>query len=240
MDLNLPSNVVLEEERDSVGGGTLESGVYLGVIELAYLDAAPSGAISVNINFKTDANRNVRQTIYISNKKGEFVYKNKDNKDNPLPGYAQMDAFFTAVTGKGIAQQSLEEKVINIYNYDLKKEVPQTRKVFMDILNKPIAAGILQVSEERTTKDSNYTVGTGEYREFNEFNKWFDADTGLTNVEKKAGETEPKVLELWKTVNKGKKVVRNAATRDTSKAGAPGASNSPANKKPTESLFTKP
>ena len=239
MDLNLPSNVVLEEERDSVGSGVLDSDVYLGVVELVYLDASASGAISVNISFKTN-NRTVRQTVYISNRKGEFVYRNKDKKDLPLPGYAQMDAFFTAVTGKGLSSQSLEEKVINIYNYDLKKEIPQTRKVFMDILNKPIAAGILKISEERTTKESNYTVGTGEYRNLNEFNKWFDAETGLTNVEKKAGETEAKVLENWKKANTGNEVIRNAATRDTSKAGAPTSSNS-ANKKPTESLFaTKP
>lgn len=237
MDLNLPSNVVLEEERDSIGSGTLASDVYLGEIELAYLDAATSGAINVNISFKTN-NRSVRQTVYISNKAGKFVYKDKEGKEQALPGYAQMDAFFTAVTGKGIAQQTTEEKVINIYNYELKKEMPQTRKVFMDVLNKPIAAGILEVSEERTTKDSNYTVGTGEYRTFNEFNKWFDAESGLTNVEKKAGETEAKVLAKWKEANAGKKVVRDAASRDTSKAGAPSAGGA-ANKKPTESLFTK-
>jgi hypothetical protein len=236
MDLNLPQNVEVEEERDIIGGAAiLPSNVYKGVVELVYLDAASSGAISVNINFKTDSGRNVRQTVYISNKKKEFFYTNKDNKNLPLPGYSQMDAFFKSVTGKGIADQNKEDKVINLYNREAKKEIPQTRTVFMDTINKPAAVGILEVSEEITTKESDYKQGTGEYRQFNELHKWFDPDNGLTNVEKAAGETEPKVLANWKKTYEGKLQTRNAPEKASGTPGAP----KPANK-PTESLFSTP
>ena len=232
MDLNLPSDVKVEKERDSVGRGALASDVYKGVVELVYLDKSAGGAISVNIQFKTQ-DQVVNQTVYISNRKGKFTYAGK-NGDAPLPGYSQMDAFFTALTGKNLAQQAKEDKVINLYDFEARKELPVKREVFIDALNLPIACGITLVKEEKTTKESNYKEGTGEYYTKNEFNKWFDADTGLTAVEKQAGETSPKFLEAWKTKFVGETITRNAKNSGAVK-GAPATA---AAAKPTTSLFT--
>lgn len=235
MDLNLPSNVKVEEERDVVGGRTLPTGVYKGMIELVYLDAAPSGAKNVNIHMKVD-NRVIQQTIYISNKAGKFTYGEGENA-RPLPGYSQVDSFLKALTGKGISEQTIEEKTIKIYNYDKKKEVPSKREVFTDTINQPIAAGILHVKEERTTKESGYKDGTGEYREYNEFNKWFDAETGLTNLEKKAEATEPAYLATWKK-NNTDIVIRHAENTGAAKSSGEGTSGAPvASKTTAEPLF---
>lgn len=234
MDFNLPSGVAVEEERDSTGYTPLPSGVYTGTMQLAYLDQSTGGAHCATFLVKI-GDRVVSQTIYFSNKEGKFTYKNKDNKEQPLPGYSQVDAILTAVTGKGIAGQEVEEKVINIYDYTARKEVPAKRKVFVDTINKPVAVGIDHVSEERTTKDSGYTVGDGTFRDFNEFNKWFNPETGLTTTETKAGATEPKYLETWKAQHEGKTVVRNAKTS----SGAQGTAGAPAGAaKPASSLFT--
>jgi hypothetical protein len=234
MDFNLPSGVVVEDERDVSGYAPLPSGVYRGVMQFAYLDQSTSGAISVTVLVKVD-NRVVSQTIYISNKEGKYTYKSKtDGKEQPLPGYSQVDAILHAVTGKGIASQDIEEKVINIYDYTARKEIPAKRKVFVDTINKPVAVGIQHISEERTTKDSSYTVGDGTYRDFNEFNKWFDPETGLTNTEAKAGATEPKFLATWKENNTDKVVVRNARVTGTTKATA----GAPVQAKATTSLFS--
>lgn len=236
MDFNLPQGVVVEEERDVSGFAPLSSGVYKGVMQLAYIDQSAGGAASATFLVKID-NRVVQQTIYFSNKEGAFTYKSKtDGTMHPLPGYSQVDSILQTVTGKGIVGQDIEEKVINIYDYTARKEVPSKRKVFVDTINKPVAIGIQHISEERTTKESNYKVGDGTFREFNEFTKWFDPETGLTNTEVKAKATEPKFLATWKANHTDIVVVRKAATSIASQgtAGAPTGTSTP---KPATSLF---
>lgn len=230
INLSLPDQVEVEEERDTLGGGVLPSDVYRGKIDLVYMDKSDKGAISVNIVFKTYGERLVRQTVYISNKKGEFTYE-KDGKKHPLPGYSQMDAFFTAATGKGIAKQETEEKTIKIYDFEQKAEVPVKRMVFTGATGQPLAIGIVHLQEEKTTADSGYKDGTGEFRDMNIFDKFFDPDTGLTNLEKKNGESEPAFLQQWKEKNAGQiriKKAKNSGAATGATAGTP---------KPSKSLF---
>jgi hypothetical protein len=238
MDLGLASTVKETKETDSLGGKlVLNSSIYKGIINLCYIDKSPKGAINVNIHFKTEAGDVIRETVYISNQAGGFTYKDKNTgEDVPLPGYSQMNSFFKAVTGKGIAEQSKEEKTIKVWDNDAKAEVPAQRLVFMDVHNKPIAAGILKISEEKTTKESNYKQGTGEFFDKNEFSKWFDADTGLTTVEKAAGVTNPEFFNDWKTKNEGKVITRKAKipAAQGATAGSPASSAAVA---PTTSLF---
>lgn len=235
MDFNLPSSVVAEEEKDIVAtGGPLEAGVYPGVVELVFLDKAESGAININIHFNTGS-RIVRQTTYISNRSGGFTY-HKDGKDHPLPGYSQMDHFFKAVTGKGLNQQATEEKTIKLYDYNAQKEVPVTRTVFMEALGKPIAAGIIQISEEKTTKESGYKDGTGEFRQYNEFDKWFNAETGMTRLEELDDSvTEASFIHTWKEKNVGQVKVKKAKNPGAAKTGAMSGAPTPA--AATTSLF---
>jgi len=237
LSLALPSDVTAEQENDSLGGFILPAGVYKGKLDMVYLDKSPNGAICVNIHFNTGT-QVVRNTVYISNRKGEFTYNNgKENK--PLPGYSQMDAFFKAVSDKGIAQQVSATKTIKIYNYDLRKDVPEEREVFVELIGLPAQVGILHVKEEKTNKDSvdpknkPYTEGTGEFREFNELSKWFDED-GLTNAEKASGETTPVFLEKWKDKFSDKITVRNAKVKAPNNVGV--TSGMP--DIPTKSLFS--
>jgi hypothetical protein len=236
MDFNLPTGVKVEEERDVSGFAPLPSGVYEGVMQLGYLGKSDKGALSATFLVKAD-NRVVSQTIYYSNRDGDFTYKSKtDGSMQPLPGYSQVDAILLAVTGKGITEQELVEKVVTIYDYTARKEVPSKRSVFEDTINKPVAVGINHISEEKTTKESGYKDGTGEFRQFNEFTKWFNPETGLTNTETKAGAKEPKFLATWKSNNTGNIIVRKAANTGATQGttGAPvGAAPAPAS-----SLFT--
>lgn len=237
MDFSLPQGVATEEERDVAGFSPLPTGVYKGVVQLVYIDQSAGGALNANFLVKVD-NRVVTQTIYFSNKEGKFTYKSKtDGKEQPLPGYSQVDSILQTITGKGISNQEVEEKVINIYDYTARKEVPVKRKVFVDTINKPVAVGIQHISEERTTKDSNYTVGDGTYRDFNEFNKWFDPETGLTNAEAKASATEPKFLATWKASNPADKVIVRAAAQSNASQGTAGVPTGAAAAKPAKSLF---
>ena len=218
MDISLPTNVKKEEEKDVIGGfAPLPAGIYDAMIQMAYLDESASGAKCIVIKAKI-GEKEVSQTTYISNKAGVFTYKDKQTGDlKPLPGYTQMDTFFVAVTGKGINEQTIEEKVVNIYDYAARKDVPQKRQVFMDVVKQPIKVGLQQINEEKTTKESGYTDGTGEFRKYNEFAKWFNADSGLTTQEEQAGVTEPTFIKAWEENFANKVITKNAKN---SKAGA--------------------
>lgn len=223
-DLNLPSDVKLEKEQDVVGGNIAESDVYPGTIILCYMDKSEGGAKNINIHFKSNTGITVRETVYISNKKGEFTYTDKKtNKSKPLPGYSQMNAFFEAVTGKGIGSQTIEEKTINIYDFTEKKNLPKKRDVFMDVHQKPALVAILKIQEEKTTAASGYKDGTGEFREKNEFVKWFDPSTGMTNTEKKDENPKAVFIETWKNKNQGRTITRKAANSGAAKGSTPGA-----------------
>lgn len=204
MDLSLPSGVVAEEEKDVLGGGgLLESGVYKGTIEMVYLDAAPSGAKRITIHLKYQS-QVVKYTTYISNRAGGYTY-NKGAGDLPLPGYSQMDSFFKAVTGQGIATQTSAEKTINIYDFAAKAEKPVEVTVFGDALGHEIAVGILSVKEEAGVKgDYDKSQTPPKFYDKNEFDKFFDAGDGLTVTERAANETTPAFLEKWKKKWNGK------------------------------------
>ncbi len=239
MSFALPEGVAVEEEKDSLGGGVVvDANVYKGIIENVYQDKSDGGAISINIHFKMEDGRVLKQTTYISNRAGGFTYT-RDGKSNPLPAYSQMNSFFKAVTGKGIAaNQATEEKMVKIYKDN--KETPLPRDCFVDAIGQEIAIGILKISDEKTTKSGgkdekgkDIYVGTGEFREINEFDKFFDAASGLTVVEKLAGETTPEFLAAWKEKNAGKVRVKKAKISGTASgatAGAPAASAAPVKK----------
>lgn len=240
MSFALPEGVAVEEEKDSLGGGVVVNAeVYKGTLENVYQDKSDGGAISINIHFKMEDGKVLKQVVYISNRAGGFTYNDKNGKAQPLPGYSQMNSFFKAATGKGIAEnQATEEKMVKIYKDN--KETPLPRDCFVDAIGTEIAIGILKISEEKTTKSGgkdekgkDIYVGTGEFREINEFDKFFDAASGLTVVEKLAGAETPEFLAAWKEKNAGKVKVKKAKISGTASgatAGAPAASAAPAKK----------
>lgn len=212
MDLSLPTGVEAEKDRDALGGGAIESGVYKGIIDMLFIDTFPSGAQKFNIHFKHDG-RVTKYDFCISTRPQadgnvRYTYP-KGGKDNPLPGYSEMDRFFVALTGSITAQQSNQLKTVNIFNYKEKKEVPTEVTVFTDCIGKELAVGILSIKEEGTLAQSQdsahppYSEGTGKLYNKNKFDKYFDAKSGLTTTEKQAGATEPAFLDKWKKKNDG-------------------------------------
>jgi hypothetical protein len=232
MDFTLPDSVKIEEEKDTLGGGggVIESSIVKATIEMVYNDTASSGAKSIVIVAKTDEGNTIRQTTFISNKAGGYTYTN-DKGTYPLPGFSQMSHALEAITGKPLGNtQDIQEKTIKLYDFDLKKEVPVKRQVFMDTLGKVVKIGVLKVSEEKATKESNYKDGTGEFREYNSFDKWFDAETDMTVLEQKDDSiTEPKFMAKWLEKNEGKvKVIKakNPGVASGAVSGAPATTTS--------------
>ena len=203
------------KEEDVLGGNfTVPTNVYPAIIKLAYVDKSAKGAINVVFDFAILANgkeRNHKETIYISNAAGSFTYKDKKTgEDKPSMGFVTVDTICKAITGKSITQMTTEKKLVKIYDYTQKAEVPQEKEVLMDLVRGKLELGIQELTVDKTVKsDTGEYVPTGETRDINELSKVFTED-GLTLVEKEAGATEAKFKAAWikqyadKKINKAK------------------------------------
>lgn len=217
------SNVQTKEEDVLGGSRTVPSNVYPAGIKLAYLDKSAKGAICVVFDFALMVNgkeRNHKETIYISNAAGSFTYKDKKTgEDKPMPGFVTVDSICKAVTGKSITQMTTEKKLVKIYDYTQKAEVPQEKEVLMDLVRGKLELGIQELTVDKTVKsDTGEYVPTDETRDINELSKVFTED-GLTLVEKDAGKTETKFKEAWIAQYADKKINKAKGAASGAKAG---------------------
>lgn len=233
----------LEETGDRLGGGFLfESGVYTGTVKMAY--AGTSGAqgsqaqsITVLIDF---GGREFRETLWVTNRNGENSYADKKdpNKKHPLPGFAMVDDLCLVTTGHGLADQNVEEKVVKIYDFEQKKDVPTNMPVLVDLIGKPITSAVLKQTVDKQKKnDAGVYVNTGETRDENVTEKFFHADSRRTVTEIKQGIEEAIFIDAWAEKNTGKTRNRAKGGEGNGKAGAPGAGAPGAAQKPKQSLF---
>lgn len=242
---NLKTQEDIANERDSVGsGGPLESGCYPSTISLAYITKSAGGAMGLVLSLKTDSGRDLRQTLWMTSgtTKGCLNYFiDKEGKKQYLPGFNLANSLALLSVGKEIADLEPETKVVNVYNPDVKAEVPTKVDMLTELLGQPIIAGVIKQIVDKTQKaDDGSYVPTGETREENEIDKFFRARDRMTTSEIRAQETEATFIDKWiakwegKTRNKAK-----GADGATGTAGAPKlAAKAPAaTKKPTTSLF---
>lgn len=232
-------------EKDSVGGGSrgpVDSGIYNCTVALAYLKKADSGALGLVLHLKTEDDREIRQTLWMTSgtAKGGKNYYEKDGQKHYLPGFTHANALALLTTGKEISQLDTETKVVNMYSFDVKAEVPTKVDVLMDLMNKEIIAGVIKQTVDKNVKDAagNY-VPSGETRDENEIDKFFRAKDRMTTAEIRAQAEEAVFIETWRQKWEGK-------TKDRAKGAAGGLAGVPklggapaaaATKKPTTSLF---
>ena len=213
-----------EEPRDSLGGFILPTGIYPMIIDMAYMTKSQGGADAVNLVCKTQNGREMKQTIYITNRKGEPFYIDKTSGDKRyLPGYNQMNSICDLVGAVDIATAATtaEEKTVKIWDYDAKKELPKSVPVLTSMMGKKIVLGILNIKENKNVKDNNGNYVPGpETRNINEINKAFN-ENGLTQAEIKASSTTPEFLEKWKDKFGDKEIDKSTAVAGTT-AGVPG------------------
>lgn len=240
----LSNNVAgAKDEKDSVGG-TVDTGLYTAKITMAYLTSADSGAVALTTHFKTEEGFIIKDTTYITSgtaKGGKNTYKDKDGKEQYLPGYNSANSLSRIVTGKDINDLDTEEKLVNVYNFEAGAEVPTKVEVIMDMLNKEILIGVFKQETEKTAKnDAGDYIGTGEFRTENVINKYFHPDSKMTSSEIQAKAENALFVDTWHDKWKGKvNVVKAKKSGVGGTAGAPTPST-PAAGKPKESLFSKP
>ncbi|WP_299198236.1 hypothetical protein [uncultured Amphritea sp.] len=198
--------VAKQEDRLGGGGYLVNSGVYDATVKMAYITPASSSkAQCMNIVLEVDG-KEVRERVWFTNREGKPTYT-KDGKKFMLPGYETINDLCLVTTGHPFSEQTVEEKVIKVYDYEAKGEVEKALPVVTSILTKPLLAGVLMVRENKQEKNSagDY-VNIAETRDFNEFDKFFHKDTRKTVPELKRGgdiAEEDMFITLWAEKNTG-------------------------------------
>lgn len=205
---NLTDTTKLEASEDRVGGGfePFASGVYTGTIKLAYAGKAASSDAQ-NVTLHIDVNgREMRETIYITNRKGENFYPDKQDpkKKMPLPGFTTIDDICLLTTGEGLVEQETEEKVVKIYNFTERKELPTPVQCLTGLHGKEIMLGVLREIVDKEAKDAsgNYAP-TGETRTQNTIDKVFDPETKRTVNEFRNEVDSAEFYDAWLKKNDG-------------------------------------
>jgi len=220
----------LEESQDRIGGfRVLESGPVRGKIKIAYAGkASGSNAQSVTVILAHE-NGEYRETFWVTNKAGENFYT-KEGKKNPLPGFTIIDDLCVVTTNKSLAQQPGEDKVVNLYDYEQKKEVPTSVPMLVELLGKNVIFGIqkhLKNKQVKNTSTGNYE-DTAETREENVTDKIFHFPSNLTVVEARKGIQKAGFYDAWVERNTGQTQDRRSikdgqASAQSGRTGRPGA-----------------
>ena len=223
------TNDGLEETNDRLGGFNVrDTDAYLGTIKVAYAGQSQGGARNVTLVVNLSGGE-YSETIYVTNKKGEnwFLNQNDKSKKVPLPGFTTIDDICLVTTGKPLSEQDTEEKVVKVYDYDEKKELPKSVPVLTELTGQKVILGILKSVVDKNVKNDS----TGEYepsgetREENTIEKVFHYPSKVTVVEareaQKAGrDAEATFYDKWVEKNKGQ--TRNRAKGTDGKGGQSG------------------
>jgi hypothetical protein len=224
----------LEQSQDRLGGfRVLDTDAYTGTLKAVYAGKSPtSKAQSISVILDTEQGE-YRETFWVTNKNNENFFRNKQDttKKVPLPGFVVINDLCLVTTNKELAEQITEDKVMNVYDVDAKKEVPKSVPMLVELLGKKVTFGILRETRNRQVKNAS----TGEYEDTPEFrdenttDKVFHHPSNLTVVEARQGTTVATFFNAWLEKNKG-----NTRDRRTIKdgngggqSGRPGRPNTP-------------
>ena len=223
------TNDGLEETTDRLGGFQIRAtDIYPATIKAAYAGQSAGGARNVTVVAELPDGE-YSETIYVTNKKGEnwFLNQNDKSKKVPLPGFTTIDDICLVTTGKSLAEQDTEEKVVKIYDFDERKELPKAVPMLVDLIGQTLFLGIVQQTVDKNQK--NDSTGeyepTGETRDQNVISKVFHDPSKVTVVEareaQKAGrDAEATFYDKWVEKNKG--TVRDKTEKKAGgNAGAP-------------------
>ena len=223
---NAPAKEI-QGETDRIGGSVLDSDLYPFIIEMAYHKESDKGSHALALKLK-NGNLSYNPTVYFTSgtAKGCKHYYEANGEQRYLPGYIVAEAIAQLTCGQGIFDLDAEEKHINLYNFEQKRELPTAVNVFTDLIGKKVILGIHKKVENKSVANQNGEyVKTADTREVNEIDKVFNEE-GFTTPELKANATEPAYMNVWVDKYKGQdidrtnKALKAAPTTGTTATGA--------------------
>ena len=216
----------LEKTEDRLGGFQIHpTNAYLGTIKMAYAGKSAGGAHNITVVADIGVGE-YSETIYITNKQGEnfFLNRQDNTKKVPLPGFTTINDLCLVTTNKPLSEQDTEEKVVKIYDYDERKELPKSVQMLVDLIGKTAYFGITENTEDKNQK--NESTGeyepTGETRQTNTIDKIFHDPTKMTVVEAENEATEAIFFDKWVEKNKGQVKDKRKNKGGAPQSGRPG------------------
>jgi hypothetical protein len=230
-----------EGERDVVGAKfEVPTGVYNMNIDVAFEGKSSGGATQIMLHLKGDG-AFLRIPIIVTTTKGATT-STKDGVTRDIPGFTMGNTLCQLVTGKPLAEtaESIETKIIKLYDWKAGKEVDTKVPMIMDLVNQPVTLGIQRVVRNKMQKleDGSWQVDpSGAITAKNRIDKIFRASDGLSLTEIRAEATESVFKAKWAEdnitdVNEVEAVP--GVTMPTTPAPAATPAGAPA---PTKSLF---
>jgi len=214
-------------KETSLGGGSYlwDSGVYKAIIDMAYFDQSKGGAHSLNVTLLGEDGKKLKQTIWFTNRKEEVHFVNQKGEKDYLPGYTLANNLSLIITGEDVneAFDKSEKKMVNVYDFNEKKEKPTEKSVATSLLGKPVKVAILkQTVNKRVNDGSGNYVDSAETRDENQIKEFYFADSDLTVVEKAKDAKEALMMPKWAERNTGKTLNRvKDVTASTAAASKP-------------------
>lgn len=206
--MNTEANI--SNDKDSLGGfSLLPTDVHLMGVEVAYMDVAASGAISVSVHLRTPNKEKVRITEYVTSgtaKGCKNYYVKQDGTKHYLPGYNKINALCKLTTGKNLAELNagIQVRGIKLYDKQAGKETVQNKEVIVPLVGVTLEVGIFESIVDINVQNQPKVYSPSGYsRKINEVDKFFEKGTGLTINEKIAGETTAIFKQKWLDAYKG-------------------------------------
>lgn len=232
----------VQGETDNFGmGGPLDSNTYNGVVTMAYVSKAKSGAIGVNLVMSTSAGREFKTTLWVQSgdAKGNNNYYTRDNKKVYLMDFIVFESLCLLTLGVKGSEAETEDKVIKIWDHKTGKEEPTTVPVIVDLIGKEAIFGIVKKLVSKNTLVGDSWVNTGETKEENKVTKIFRASDNKTVPEITNQAEEATAITAW--LKKFEGTVKDESIKldasATQSAAFSGAAAGAATAKPTSSIF---
>jgi hypothetical protein len=220
-----------EATEDRLGGnyGAIDTDVYTGKVKMAYAGQSAGGARSVTLIVAGGdyGDREYRETIYVTNKKGENFYT-KEGKKHQLPGFIVMNHLCQVTVGKELHEMQGEDKMVNIYDPEQKKELPKSVPVLVELLGQEVSLAIVRSKENQTEKvgDAYVPKADGSTRDVNNIDKVFHTASKMTiheaQAKQKDANVQPEFWDKWVERNKGQTRDKTQKTNGAGQAGRPG------------------
>lgn len=208
---NLKTDDTIADDTDRLGGGMPDSGLYDCAIEMAYVEESSGGAMGLHLSLATANGQNIRNTFYLTGGKAKGqknFYIDRSGNKQYLPGFSMGNSLAQLAIGKNLADLTPEAKTIMVFDFTAKKELPVEKQVLTELVGQKIKVGIIkEVVNKNAQNAAGEWVPTAETREQLTIDKFFEAATGCTVVERKAGVPQGEFVEKWTSKNTG--IVRN-------------------------------
>lgn len=210
-NLSMQDDVQVEELSTSGGSFLWDTGIYDCVVDMAYFDKSKGGARSLNVTVLNNDGKKLKQTFWVTNRKGEVTYINAKGEKKYLPGFSIANNLcITAINEDlGSVDDNSEKKMVNIYDFEAKKEKPTEKDVATSILGKKVKVAVFkQTVNKRVNDGSGNYVDSAETKDENEIKDFYFEDSGLTVSEKSKGIEEAVMSVKWAERNTGKVINR--------------------------------